>query len=68
VLQPYTEYGAFAEKAEGPKGSARAGLLGDGRGILARYDQSVPRRYWKIRAATHDPRRRGVFDRHGEMR
>jgi predicted amidohydrolase YtcJ len=68
VLQAYTEYGAFAEKAEAKKGRLAPGLLGDVAVFSRDMMTATPE---EILEDTHcDLTIRGgeiVFDRHGEM-
>jgi predicted amidohydrolase YtcJ len=69
VLQAYTEYGAFAEKAEAKKGRLVPGLLGDVAVFSRDMTKATPE---QILEDTHcDLTIRGgeiIFDRHGEMR
>jgi len=69
VLQAYTEYGAFAEKAETKKGRLAPGMLGDVAVFSRDITKATPE---QILEDTHcDLTIRGgdiIFDRHGEMR
>jgi predicted amidohydrolase YtcJ len=69
VLQAYTEYGAFAEKAETRKGRLAPGLLGDVAVFSRDMTQATPEEI--LEDTCCDLTIRGgeiVFDRHGEMR
>jgi predicted amidohydrolase YtcJ len=69
VLQAYTEYGAFAEKAETKKGRLAPGMLGDVAVFSRDMTTATPEEI--LEDTCCDLTIRGgeiVFDRHGEMR
>jgi predicted amidohydrolase YtcJ len=68
VLQAYTEFGAFAEKAEARKGRLAPGLLGDVAVFSRDMTRATPEEI--LEDTRCDITVRGgavVFDRHGEM-
>jgi predicted amidohydrolase YtcJ len=68
VLQAYTEYGAFAEKAEAKKGRLATGMLGDVAVFSRDITKATPEEI--LEDTCCDLTIRGgdiIFDRHGEM-
>jgi predicted amidohydrolase YtcJ len=68
VLQAYTEYGAFAEKAETKKGRLAPGMLGDVAVFSRDMTKATPEEI--LEDTCCDLTIRGgeiIFDRHGEM-